>query len=65
MPATKPYKAAAAFILTFIASFLALVQDKTEFDQLSTLQWLIALLSALVTAGVVYGVNNPPTGTGN
>ena len=62
MPATQPRKAAAAFVLTFVASFLALIQDKTEFTDLSLLQWLVAVLSAVVTAGVVYGVRNPPTG---
>lgn len=58
--ATKPYKAAAAFVLTFLAALVALVQDKTEFGDLSGLQWLVAVASALVTAGVVYGVPNPP-----
>lgn len=58
---TKPYKSVAAFVLTFLASLLALVQDKTEFSDLTTLQWLVAVVSALVTAGVVYGVTNPPT----
>lgn len=61
MPSTKPYKSVAAFVLTFLASLLALVQDKTEFSDLTTLQWLVAVVSALVTAGVVYGVTNPPT----
>lgn len=58
---TKPYKAAAAFVLTFLSSLLALVQDKTEFSDLTGLQWLVAVVSAIVTAGVVYGVTNPPT----
>lgn len=57
---TKPYKAAAAFVLTFLSSLLALVQDKTEFSDLTSLQWLVAVVSAIVTAGVVYGVTNPP-----
>lgn len=61
MPHTKPYKAAAAFVLTFLSSLIALVQDRTEFGDLTTLQWLVAVSSALVTAGVVYGVTNPPT----
>lgn len=60
MPTTKPYKAFAAFALTFLASLLALVQDKTEFTDLTPLQWVIAVVSALVTAATVYGVTNPP-----
>lgn len=58
---TKPYKAFAAFALTFLASLLALVQDATKFGDLTTLQWLIAVVSALVTSAAVYGVTNPPT----
>jgi Trk-type K+ transport system membrane component len=60
---TKPYKAVAAFLLTFLASLIALVQDATSFSDLTLLQWLIAVSSALVTSGVVYGVTNPPAGT--
>ena len=60
MPTTKPYKAAVAFILTFLSALLALVQDKTEFGDLTALQWLIAVVSALVTSAAVWGVTNPP-----
>lgn len=60
MPATKPYKAFAAFALTFLTALLALVQDKTQFTDLTPLQWLIAVVSALVTSAAVYGVTNPP-----
>lgn len=49
-----PWKAVAGFILAFIASFLALVQDKTSFGDLTGLQWLIVVMSAVVTAGAVY-----------
>lgn len=61
MTESKPYKAVAAFVLTFLSALLALVQDKTEFSDLTPLQWLIAVTSALVTAGVVYGISNTPT----
>lgn len=57
-------KAIVAFVLTFIAALLAQVQDKTEFSDLSTLQWVTVVLSAVVTAGGVYVVSNkPPTVT--
>jgi len=58
--ATQPYKAVAAFVVTFLAALLAQVQDKTEFGDLTTLQWLVAVVSALVSAAVVWGVPNPP-----
>ena len=57
---TKPTKAVVAFVLTFLTALLAQVADKTEFSDLTVLQWLIAVVSALVTAGAVYGVENKP-----
>lgn len=59
-------KAVVAFVLTFAASLLAQIQDKTEFGDLSPLQWVVVVLSATVTAGAVYvipparGVVTPP-----
>ena len=55
-------KALIAFALAFLTSLLAQVQDKTSFGDLTSLQWIIAVLSAVVTAGAVYGVTNPPKG---
>lgn len=54
-------KAVIAFVLAFLASLLAQVQDKTEFSDLTTLQWIVAVLSAVVTAGAVYVIPNRPT----
>ena len=51
-------KAVAAFVLTFLAALLAQVADKTEFTDLTVLQWIIAVTSAVVTAGAVYVVPN-------
>lgn len=60
MPSTQPTKAVVAFVLTFLTALLAQVADKTEFGDLTVLQWLIAVVSAVVTAGAVYGVENKP-----
>lgn len=54
-------KATVAFVLTFLASLLAQVQDKTEFGDLTSLQWLVAVVSAVVLAGGVYLVPNKPS----
>ena len=51
-------KAVVAFVLAFVTALLAQVADKTEFTDLTVLQWLIAVASALVTAGGVYTVRN-------
>jgi hypothetical protein len=51
-------KAVAAFVLSFLAALLAQVADKTEFTDLTVLQWVIAVVSAVVTAGGVYAIPN-------
>jgi hypothetical protein len=53
-------KAIVAFVLAFLTALVAQVQDKTEFSDLTTLQWLVAVSSAIVTAGAVYIVPNRP-----
>lgn len=60
MPATEPYKAIAAFAITFIGGVLVSVQDKTEFSDLTLLQWLVVVGFALVNTAAVYGITNPP-----
>lgn len=57
---TKPHKAAAAFVLTFLGTLLASIQGRKEFSDLTALEWLIVLGTALVTTGAVYGITNPP-----
>jgi hypothetical protein len=51
-------KAAVAFALAFLTALLAQVADKTEFTDLTVLQWIIAVVSAVVTAGGVYVIPN-------
>lgn len=57
---TKPTKAFVAFALAFATALLAQIADKTSFSDLTVLQWVIAVVSALVTAGAVYVVPNKP-----
>lgn len=54
-------KAVVAFVLAFLTALLAQVADKTEFGDLTILQWLIAVTSAIVTAGGVYLIPNKTT----
>ena len=53
-------KAVVAFALAFFTALLAQVADKTEFSDLTVLQWIIAVVSALVTAGGVWAIPNRP-----
>lgn len=57
---TKPYKAVAGFVLTFLASLIATIQGRTDLDTMTALDWLIVAGGALVVAGTVYGITNPP-----
>lgn len=57
---TAANKAVVGFIFGFLTSLVAQVQDKTEFGDLTSLQWLVVVVSALVTAGAVYVVPNQP-----
>jgi uncharacterized membrane protein len=57
---TQPYKAVAAFVLTFLGTLLASIQGHKEFGDLTALEWLIVVGSALVTTGAVYGITNTP-----
>ncbi|MEQ7847703.1 hypothetical protein [Nocardioides kribbensis] len=59
---TAPYKAVTAFVLTFLATLLASIQGRKEFSELSLLEWLIVVGSAVVTTAGVYSVSNPPVG---
>lgn len=58
---TKPHKAVLAFILTFIGALVATVQGREEsLESMKVLDWLVVVGAALVTAGGVYGIRNPP-----
>lgn len=58
---TTSAKATVAFVLTFLTALLAQVADKTEFSDLTVLQWITAVISAVVTAGAVYMTPNRPS----
>ena len=57
---TQPYKAIVAFILTFAATLLASIEGEGNIADLTWPEWLTIILSALVTAGAVFQVSNPP-----
>ena len=59
---TQPYKAVAAFALAFVGALIASIQGRPDLDGMRVIDWLIVVGSALVTAGAVYGVTNPPKG---
>lgn len=57
---TQPFKAVVAFVLTFAATLLASIEGNGNLADLGWTDWLTIVLSALVTAGAVFQVTNPP-----
>lgn len=55
----RPYKAIAAFVLTFLTALYATIQGRTDLDTMKLADWLIVLLGAVVTAGATYAITNP------
>ena len=55
----KPYKAVAAFVLTFLGLIVQALTDRGA-DVISGREWFVIVVGSLVTTGVVYGVSNPP-----
>lgn len=55
---TKPYKAIAAFVLTFAGLIIQAISDKAD-TKITSTEWIIIVVGALVTAGTVYGITNP------
>jgi hypothetical protein len=56
---TKPYKAIAAFVLTFLGLLLQSLEPTAEHHPVTAIEWVVTILGALATAGAVYGVTNP------
>lgn len=57
---TKPYKAIIGFVLTFLGLVVQAMQGFGN-SPITTREWIIAIVGALVTAGGVYQITNPPT----
>lgn len=56
---TKPYKAAAAFVLTLLGLIVQALVDRGG-STITGREWFIIVIGSLVTTGAVYGITNPP-----
>lgn len=56
---TKPYKAIAAFIVTFLGLLVQSLEPGAEHHPVSATEWAVTIVGALVAAAAVYGVTNP------
>lgn len=59
---TKPYKAIAAFVLTFAGLLIQAITGHGD-GAISGQEWLVIIVGSLVSAGGVYGITNPTTTT--
>ena len=57
---TKPYKAVAAFVLTFLSSLSVAFDPAAERHPVTWQEWAFVIIGSLVSTAVVYGVTNPP-----
>lgn len=61
--ATKPYKAIAAFVLTFLGLLVQAVTAKADAREITVQEWIVIVVGSLVTTGAVYGITNPAKNT--
>ena len=58
-PATKPYKACAAFVLTALGLVVQALAGRGD-AVITAREWVIIVVGAIVTAAATYGITNPP-----
>jgi hypothetical protein len=59
-PATKPYKAVAAFVLTVLGLLWASLEGRDSLSNMTLMEWLAIIVPVILTTGTVYQVTNPP-----
>lgn len=57
---TKPYKAIAAFILTFAGLVIQAMTSGPD-KPVTVQEWVVIVVGALITTAAVYGITNPAT----
>ena len=62
VPAAKPYKAVAAFVLTFLSTLAVAFDPAAEHHPVTWQEWAFVIIGSLVTTAAVYGITNPPAG---
>lgn len=55
---TQPYKAVAAFILTFAGLVVQAITGHGD-GAITGKEWLVIIVGSLVTSGSVWGITNP------
>lgn len=56
---TKPYKAIAGFVLTFLGLIVQALTSNADANSITLQEWLVIVVGSLVSAGAVYGITNP------
>lgn len=61
---TQPYKAVVAGVLAFLGALLIELRGRENLESMTTMEWLIIIIAAIVTAGATWAVPNPPKAAG-
>jgi uncharacterized membrane protein YjjB (DUF3815 family) len=56
--ANKPYKAIAAFVITFIGTLWANLNGRTDFNTMTFADWMTVVVPTILATAAVYGISN-------
>lgn len=56
---TQPYKAIAAFVLTFLGLLVQSFDPAAAHHPVTWQEWVVTIVGSLISAGAVYGITNP------
>lgn len=60
----RPYKAYAAFVITFIGLLWANLEGRETWSTMGLQDWMTVVVPTLIATGAVYGIRNPKAGEG-
>lgn len=59
-PATKPYKAVVAFVVTLLGTLWANLQGREDLATMGLIEWLTVIVPTVLASAAVYSTSNPP-----
>lgn len=59
----KPYKAIAAFLVTFLGTLWANLNGREDLESMSFVEWVTVIVPTIIATAAVYGISNKPDAT--
>lgn len=56
----KPYKAIAAFLVTFLGTLWANLNGREDLATMGVVDWITVIVPTLLATAAVYGISNQP-----